>query len=1607
MKVNKLITDTKPIDQPQGAHINAFNILIDKAKKAVVNEYGFEYHFYKGKKVIHAMAIDDDQVILWSINDSSNGPDGSRITKLNSKGEAQVIVADDALNFTSSSNIKSVFVRNFKGELIIIWEDYENPSRMLNCDNVYPVLNPNQGFFDPEDVNLLNINPYNINGYIQAQKVEENGGQLKSGVYYFTSCYEVPDGTTTPWGNIQGPVSIIEDHIETDFDLIEGTAPDTPTTKSVELLISNIDTRYKYMRLAAIKKIGEQITVEEFSRFKITTSVETVHYTGGEASTDLILEEVLDPGYQYNSAKTLTLIGNTLTRGNLKANPFKEYNYQSIANNITIDWVTEDISLDSFEESYKNPFIALTKRGFFPDEVYAFYLRLQFIDGSKSDAFHIPGPKHTNRSLEILGAGGQTVTDKIKTLLDDDTLTQYKTPFLDEAVVTDKSHFAEDLNVGEDVKFFQTRETAMARENDNMGVWYNQSERYPDNPEVWGGLSNTPVRHHKFPSLEVISNYNTVTDEPPIDGELRLNQVWNISMNYIKNENFAGQYANADGGKVFSLPLSVVEQGSIAITEQAQNASNNYYHDTSESTNIAVPEQGYSIYKHIDSAGWDPLFFIVNHPGTATVRLHYDITWKYDADQTALALGNAARISLDFLRPELDMDLAGEYGNGPHYFNDSIFNVERFDQGLTAMNNQIITTSGFIDVPLTDLCSLAFTCKYLHVDNDVVGFASDVDIDFTFYDVSIRIQDLNAAPIQSNKGKVLGINVKNVVIPEDIADSVVGYEVLYAKRDADNMRILGQSLAFGSAPHPLFENELGSHAGNHPTHHIREGEDTSAVGIIRDDKLRLHPFDMLLNKPDLKASYVKAQQYLEAKILNNKEVGVTSINYNPDPESQEAQDRLTPDSPIQAHYLVDFKKNRVLETSSKILESRRLRAVKNMKYLPAEGIIKDDRNTINNSYSEECVTVDVEHAIPLTNTLEGAEIDTTFGWLPANEEFSDRTPDDTADVKCKYFLVNLYLHRKDVYKSMFEQELVSTGKIHFINRSPGSYNTGKLFGGDTFLNYYGIRLTSAIYYDPDAASAPNYFTTNQYETLKNVFHFPCYSSSNIGLRTSGTDLKDSYYPKVGTLYDEYEEWLKRAADFNNTNSLLYNRDYTSVNDLSVVSPYNTEEEFFEKFPYRIIKSKPYLPEDKEFSLRAFLSNDFYEMPKNKGEIINLQGYGSVLLIHHKYALFKTATQDRLSTNATEITLGRGELFSIEPTEIKPSETGYAGIQNPRAALFSDAGYLFIDTEQGKIFLVQGQSTQEISANGMEEFFRTNLKFNLQSQLEEAGFILESTDSPYDKGGVGYNLAYDSEFGRLLISKKDWEVVDMTELIDNTANIETLANGLVFTNGRLMVKDSEGFTELTVNDQQQFLRERSYTLSYDVEAKSWVSKHDYFPDVMVSTRNKVFSFKDTIMYLHNDRSSHAKYYAFKIQPSFVDVVFNPAPKITKQFPAVHWISEVIDQDNHSAFKETLTHIAAFNSYQNTGLIALQDMTNIRNAEGTWNFNTLRDIIDNRNLPHIDEDFNIIDTNLDTTLAYYDKRRMVDKYLIVRFYFDNSSQKTLYLYDLAASFIQSRR
>jgi hypothetical protein len=191
--------------------------------------------------------------------------------------------------------------------------------------------------------------------------------------------------------------------------------------------------------------------------------------------------------------------------------------------------------------------------------------------------------------------------------------------------------------------------------------------------------------------------------------------------------------------------------------------------------------------------------------------------------------------------------------------------------------------------------------------------------------------------------------------------------------------------------------------------------------------------------------------------------------------------------------------------------------------------------------------------------------------------------------------------------------------------------------------------------------------------------------------------------------------------------------------------YDKRDNFLDAFPYRIIRSQSYGQEDKTMSLKEFKTNDYYEMPKNRGVITNIEGVGKQLLIHHEHAIFKTTTKDVIATDSATATLGTGDIFNFAPTELITTENGYAGTQHLSSTLISKVGYSFVDVEQGKVFLV-GNELNEISNKGMRKWFRDNLTF-----LNTA---VENNDTAFNIGGSGFTTAFDEENNRIILSKKD-------------------------------------------------------------------------------------------------------------------------------------------------------------------------------------------------------------------------------------------------------------
>lgn len=546
------------------------------------------------------------------------------------------------------------------------------------------------------------------------------------------------------------------------------------------------------------------------------------------------------------------------------------------------------------------------------------------------------------------------------------------------------------------------------------------------------------------------------------------------------------------------------------------------------------------------------------------------------------------------------------------------------------------------------------------------------------------------------------------------------------------------------------------------------------------------------------------------------------------------------------------------------------------------------------------------------------------------------------------YLSNLCQLVKTVYSSFSSQSLIAATDV--VDTSVTNTGFGVVRTGDNYLADYSSVTTIFKDTDPlgsDTITAVDTAVNTVARGIKYIRRYVTECNINIKFRHEDLDNNSKYYGKsnfkINNSTDLQNSFL-RNWDVSKGQIISYNSDYSVVNSLNAVFPRNTSISTISRFPFRVIASERNANELLDSGWRTFLANNYFDMVTTKGEISNLEAYGEMLFIHLKNTLYRTVTRQTMEVGTINVSIGSGNIFDQSPSEILISELGYLGNQNLFGCGMTKLGYVFFDVSQGKLFAV-GNDIKELSDNGLTFFFRDNLLTNTVG------------DNPFTSTGV--TMAYDELYNRLLVSKKGTS---------------------------------------------------SFTLSYSPDANdgkgAWVSFHDYTPDYMFNTRTKVYSFKGLKVYQHNSATKTAAYYDGTIYPSYIVPVMNEAPNDRKYFRSINWKSEIQKLDGTSIFNKTFTKIMLYNSYQCSGDIAISYPLNIFNAETTWNFNNFYDIVRDRSLPFMNAS-GLITSNLNSTLAWYKQRRFVDKWVAVKFLYDNIDQNMLFLYDVSALMRKSER
>jgi uncharacterized protein (TIGR02145 family) len=457
------------------------------------NEQGNEFclQFPQGYSLIGTYFINEKNKHIFFLCNPTIG--GSEIGYMdNNDCIYHTLVNAACLNFNINNPIhKTVHkIGNCKTE--IYWTDGLNSRRYLDIENIPYLPTYDSTPCDPILTDQLDCNQLKIQPNFKIPELEVtsvyNGGDITAGTYQFAIQYADASGNPyTSFYSITNPTPIA--------DTRETTAIfDYKVGKSIEVTVTNLDTSglYTYYNIAVIATVNNITTPQLVGTYSIEDQVDTITYTGqNQTQIQLSLADIFEKYPYYDIAQDLTTAQDVIMWDNLTS--IDRINYQEIASRIELLWETYRIPPT---ENYSNELNATNLRGYMRDEVYAFEIVFLLKNGKQTDGFHIPGKAISYNE------------------------TQYPdVPDTNADFIGEPDYIDPVTGIGYSPywKIYNTATVIGQASGNPIGnatpyqygefAYWESTEEYPCNKDVWGDLAGQRIRHHKFPDVLVSPIY--------------------------------------------------------------------------------------------------------------------------------------------------------------------------------------------------------------------------------------------------------------------------------------------------------------------------------------------------------------------------------------------------------------------------------------------------------------------------------------------------------------------------------------------------------------------------------------------------------------------------------------------------------------------------------------------------------------------------------------------------------------------------------------------------------------------------------------------------------------------------------------------------------------------------------------------------------------------------------------------------------------------------------------------------------------------------------------------------------------------------------------------
>ncbi len=1514
----------------------------------------------------------------------------------------------------------------------IYWGDGLNPRRFINLDDLpfsTTIIDCDRVKTGVVDCDLMEVSP-TISLPCIKPVVVSDGGSLIAGSYQFAIQYTNDKGQGyTPYYSITNSVGIFRQRYGLDFNF--------QTDKSIKLIISNLDTKFKYFNLAVIKTINGIVDPELAGTFEILKDSTEVVYSGNnKTQINLTIDDIFQKYPHYETASEVNVVGDTIMWANLKSD--KRINYQSVANAIVINWGTYQIPYTE-SQSYNNGVNSALYRGYMRDEVYALEIVFELKNGQQTDGFHIPGRVSVAGDLTPISNDDVIITERDSCVIDDTTQPKWKVYNTGSVTGFDPAFLA-----AEDPDCYTG-----PYQYGKMGYW--ESEKfYPCNPKIWGALSNTPIRHHKFPDnliTHIHDNNPTQIDKEfdhkiyPIGIRIDLNNIKQAILNsdltddqkskiigyriirsdrvnnksviakgllynmgvYIpftdgspapNQQTFYPNYPFNDlGDDPFLTNLSSISDGgfSIGLLDNLQNLVDNAQNQL-DNLNSLLPTISPVCYTAINDCAGDPF-------GTPVIQ----ITNSELAD-----LQNKIFISKNF-----GNSLLTRIQDILDYYNTKVQNNEQICQddvtALTIASSLVTDYTDSLDDIDTSTAITNFKAIVTYINTNAVALNA--------HPFATQIFDLRSKLVT-----ILAVDVDILNSETNITNAFSDYNDALA--DLATVSCDGSAIATSSFSRSRF------------TFH---SPDTHFYQPFLGSILK---FETLEGGPSI-GNFVQVKDHAGAKLMSAFSAGIALAAGIAVGALFSAEPRMhvigsTPGATYTAYY-PDFPSLGTITEKAlfwtkefkQLIES--LVMYRNYAYQYNAIGIYNEFNPIANAGNKQRGVDKAYYLLPGQQTL--GDIFPINNWKRESSVFFRTDQSSTAplypndpliigslhedDSRVSYSgdkqiyanILSYYASHKrkirDQYGDIYSYGTVDTGYCGLFDINEDYTGlTDYLFGGDVFINRFGLKrklsffIDTAVsrqdgsdiqysdlsnvgktryWYNTGTAQTPNsgfkglmksilgvpqsnldgnsnqlfYQDGRIYLYSYGIAYFFVESEVNVDFRQAGNNLEKDFYPNVGTGIPN--DWLQEVTvPIINDNYYIYNKTYSKQNKENFFShlplSFDPTELCQQDYTHRVIYSDPN-------RWRIYKPISYFDFPKNYGNLtaIDTIDNSQVLVrFENKSYIYNALTAIQTSSGKYAY-LGNDDVFKTQPIDFGETDQGYAGSQH-HLLLKTESGHLYIDAKRATVFLINGSGVVPISDSGMSKWFTKNLPFRIEEYFPNI-----NVDNSWN--GVGLTGVWDSQYSRFIITKLDYTPL---KEVENDITYNSYYGKFYYKNEEVLLTDKRYFCN------------KSWTISYNPGTKSWISFHSYIPNyyiglngIFLTGKNEVLNNQKSSIWIHNlIHTSYQRFYG-KLEPYILEYpfVFKAQDELLQNVKDYTTILEYYNENDHYEINDNVFFNKAvlYNGQQCSGILNLypkpkgkmnfyfnypklnSDSKDIiyTKSDNFFNYNTIWDVVKNPN------------------------------------------------------------